>query len=407
MRRIVWSLAILANAGPLRAGVYNLDGPRKYPDDYTQVTNLGVVRQVMIHLAELRAIDDRTVNPQFPAAPDSLRIAYAKQAADLEEKRRTDTLSPMDRVNLGACLIRLGRFSSAQALLNESLRVVPPDSPERFLLLLNQASAFQEDDDQLQRAIDTQRQALRAWPALWPGWNRWENSWYHHAETFALQIMQERQKELLSSRGRPSAELPRYYDLFPKVRFVSPNGEYEAGGIAFAEFNQLPADAEMLVLQLLLWRPLDNRLYWLYGELLNVRGQVDWAFEVLNYLDKAGWANRELRRHLRVLREAMPVYEKLFTDPSGLGENRRLQAAILWSLTPRGATLGAGVGPAFSELGGAATVSEDQQVEPATSPVGVLPDWRHVTVGFVAGVVVAVLGALQLRQWRRSRPADG
>ena len=64
-------------------------------------------------------------------------------------------------------------------------------------------------------------------------------------------------------------------------------------------------------------------------ELLNVRGQVQRAFEVLDYLyTQVNLRNRELQQHRRVLKEAMPVYVKLFTDPTASGEDRRLQAAL-------------------------------------------------------------------------------
>ncbi|HEY7310146.1 MAG TPA: tetratricopeptide repeat protein [Gemmataceae bacterium] len=415
MRRTLLSLAILmgglTQAAPLRAGVYNLNEPRKYPSDYVQVNSLDPVKQVLLHLGELRAVDDRTVNPQFPPGPDSLRVAYENQLASLQERKRAGTLSPTDRVNLGACLLRLGRFNAAREALEESLRAVPRDHPARFLLLLNLASAYQEDETLLQRAIDTQRQALRAWPDLWPGWNRWERSWYHRAEEYALMVMQLRQREAIRNQGRPAAEFPRFYELFPKVQFVGRDGEYEAGGIAFEQVNQLPADAEMIVLQLLLGRPLDNRLFWLYGELLNVRGQIEWAFSVLDALDKFGWANRDLRRHHRILRDALPAYEQLFVDPSQSGENQRLQAQLLWALAPRGALLPPGIGLAANEVGGvAAGAFTGKQMDnfpvqaplpPMAQSADALPDWRHLTVSFLTGIVVAVLAVLQWQQWRR------
>ena len=414
MRRVLLSLMIvLAYTGLARAGVYNLDEPRKYPSDFMQVNSLEPVKPVKIHLDDLRAA--AVDKPQIPHAQDSLRVAYEKQLAALEEKKAGGALGDVDRVNLGACLIRLGRYDQARAVLEEALRVVSRDCPARFLLLLNLAAAYQEDNNLLQRALETQRQALRAWPHLWAGWNRWENTWYRHVEDYALKVMQLRQRELLRNQGRPAVESPRYYELFPQVRFVGSSGEYEAGGVAFEQVNQLPANAEMVVLQLLLWRPHDYQLYWLYGELLNVRGQVDWAFTVLDYLDtQVNLRNRELRQHRRVLKEALPLFQKLFTDPTASGEDRRLQAALLWALAPRG-TLGApGLGSAANEVGGAAAaafagVPTDSM--PAPAPRGgspaptntLLPDWRHITVSFLTGIVVAVLAALQWRQWRRPR----
>jgi hypothetical protein len=136
---------------------------------------------------------------------------------------------------------------------------------------------------------------------------------------------------------------------------------------------------------------------------------------VLDYLTtQLRLGNRELRQHQRVLREALPLFEKLFTDPTESGDNRRLQASLLWALAPRG-TLGApGLGSAANELGGAAAaafagVPNDNMPAPALRGGGpaatsaLLPDWRHITVSFLTGIVVAVLAALQWRQWRRPR----
>jgi tetratricopeptide (TPR) repeat protein len=411
MRRVVLSLTIvLAHAGLARAGVYNLDEPRKYPSDYMQVNSLDPVKQVMTHLADLRAV--AVDKPQIPHGPESLRVAYEKQLARLQEKQSSGALGDIDRVNLGACLIRLGRYGQAREVLEEALRLVPRDCPARFLLLLNLAAAYQEDDNLLHRALEMQRQALRAWPALWAGWNRWENTWYRHAEEYALTVMQLRQRESIRNQGRPAAVFPRYYELFPKVQFVGASGEYEAGGIAFDQVNRLPVDAEMVVVQLLLWRPHDNQLYWLYGELLNVRGQVDRAFEVLDSLTKQNLSNRELRQHRLVLREALSVYEKLFADPNASGADRRLQAALLWALAPRGVLGAPGLGSAAEELGGAAAsafagMPPDSMPAPeprvVTPAAALLPDWRHITVSFVTGAIVAVLAALQWQQWRRPR----
>jgi tetratricopeptide (TPR) repeat protein len=417
MRRIVLSTALLMvgwmQPGSLHAGVYNLDPPRKYPSDYAQVNALDPIWRVLVHLGELRAVHDAA---KLPPKADSLRAAYEKQLAKLEEQQRNGTLTPIDRVNLGACLIRMGRLTKARETLEESRRVVPPDSSVYFLLLLNLASAYQEEDALLQRAIDLQAQALRSWPKLFPGWNRWESDWYHHAEDFALKLMHLRQREQIRNQGRALNELPPLDDLFDSVRFVGSSGQYEAGGIAFEQLKRLPADAEKIVLQLLLWRPLDPRLNWLYGELLNVRGQVDWAFSVLDFCKQLA-SNRELRQHYQVLREAVPLYKELFVDSTGSGEDRRKQALLLWSLSPRGALLAAAIGAAANEIGGMAAsmdfsvVSGEPQASRISEPQGAdaprsgtfLPDWRQLAVSFVTGVVVALLGVLQWQQWRRNR----
>ncbi len=419
MRRIMLSTALLIcgwmQAGACQAGVYNLDPPRKYPSDYVQVNALDPIRRVLMHLGELRAIHDAAKLPP-EAKVGSLRAAYEQQLAKLEQLQRNGTLTPGDRVNLGACLIRMGRLTQAREILEQSLRVVPSDDSAYFLLLLNLASAYQEEDALLQRAIDLQTQALRSWPKLFPGWSRWESDWYHRAEDYALTLMWRRQGEQSRNLGRALNELPPLDNLFDKVRFVGSSGQYEAGGITFEQWKRLPADAEKIVVQLLLWRPLDPRLNWLYGELLNARGQVDWAFSVLDFCKQLA-SNRELRQHHQVLREAVPVYKELFVDSTGSGEDRRKQALLLWSLSPRGSLLAPAIGAAANEIGGLAAstdlslVSGQLAPSPRSETPGAeaprsgtaLPDWRQLTVSFLTGVVVALLGVLQWRQWRRNR----
>lgn len=417
MRRIVLALALLlsgwTHTESLQAGVYNLDPPRKYRSDYVQVNARDPIWRVLMHLGELRAVHDAA---NAPPKADSLRTLYDMQLVQLEARQRDGSLTPSDRVNLGACLIRMGRYTKARAALEESLRVVAPTRSVHFLLLLNLASAYQEDDALLQRAIDLQSQALRSWPPLVPGWNRWESAWYRHAERYALTLMQLRHREQIRNQGRGVNELPPLDELFGPVRFVGPSGQYEAGGIAFEQWERLPIDAEMIVLQLMLWRPLDPRLNWLYGELLNARGQVDWAFSVLDYCKQLA-SNRELRQHHQVLREAVIPYKELFVDSTGSGEDRRKQALLLWELAPRGALLTSPLGAAANEIAGVAVSSDptqmtrgESQPEPPSASAtdslrsgAVLPDWRQLTVSFLTGVVVTVLGMMQWKQWRRHR----
>lgn len=420
MHRMVPILALLTaglgQSDALQAGVYNLDPPRQDLGGYAQVNALNPVWPVWVHLGELRAVHDAAVDKTKPPKADSPRVAYEKQLTALESRQREGILTSSDRVNLGACLIRLGRFTQARASLEASLRAVDPDSSCRFLLLLNLASAYQEDDALLQRALDLQTQALRSWPAVFPGWNRWESSWYRRAEQYVLTLMRLRQREQLRNQGRPVNGLPPLDELFGNVRFVGRSGEYEAGGIAFEQWNRLPVDAEKIVVQLLLWRPLDTRLNWLYGELLNARGQVDWAFSVLDFCKQMG-LNRELRQHHLILREAVKPYKDLFADSSGMGENLRKQALLLWMLAPRGTKLAPAIGAAAAEIGGMAAFAEpaNLSLEPAAplSPSAretesvaasmALPDWRQLTASFAAGMVIAVLGMFQWQQWRRQR----
>lgn len=428
MRRIVLTWTMLAVAAPLRAGVYDLDPPSKYPSDYVETHSVKPLALVIGHLDELRAIHDLAVNPQSPSPQGSLRIHYENQFAKLEAKRKEGELTAEDRVNLSACLIRLGRYAKAQELLEASLHRVARDEPYRVLLLLNLAAIYQEDESLMQRGIQIQREALDHWPTILLPWTRLESEWYRHVEEYALHLMvlrnaeATRNAELLRQGGQPPHEQPSYDPLFPrtesdpkkKVHFVAADGKYEAGGIAWKEWDRLPADAEQVVLQLLLWRPHDMRLLWLYGELLNARGMVDWAYYLLadRLREKSLWRNRELDQHIRILSAANKVYKILFADDNGTGENRRRQALLCWQLAPRGAALLSVAGAAANEISGmfATTYAAQPLLEgtPATkaapAPAAAsmaLPDWRQVIVSFVTGMIVTVLGVLQWQQWRR------
>ncbi len=428
MRRFLLTLAALTIAGTLRAGVYNLDPPRKFPSDYVETHLAQPLQMAMVYLDELRAIHDLAVNPNDPPKPTSLRVSYTKQLARLEIKEKAGELTGVDRVNLSACLIRMGRYPAAQKMLEESLRVVPAGEPTRVLLLLNLASIYQEDDNLMQRGLQMQREALAAWPPLLLAWTRQESEWYRHVEEYALALMEIRNAETIRQGGRPQREQPSPDLLFPreerdpakKVRFVGLDGEYEAGSIAWKEWDRLPTDAEQVVLQLLLWRPHDARLLWQFGELLNARGMVDWAYSILNVRvrDNSRYRNRELDRHIQVLNAAEKVYKLLFADGAGLGENLRTQALLLGLVAPRGGTLMPVVAAVANETGFAASVSYAGipfvQAGPPPSPPApvsssgmVLPDWRQLAVSFVTGIVVAILGVFQWQQWRRSRSVHG
>jgi hypothetical protein len=407
------SLAILAsglaNAAPLRAGVYDLDPPRSiYRGEFAEATTRNTT-SIFSRLADLRRTDDRLGKVLKPG-PDSLRAGYEKQVGDLEARRRAGHLSAEDRVNLGAGLIRMGRLDKAREVLEEAERVVPADAPCYFLILLNLARAYQEESELLSRAIVTQTRALQAWPVVWAGWNVAESNWYHRVETFSLRLMNLRQAELRTAGGR-AVDYRTVDDLFPGVRFLGRSGEYEAGSIRFDMRNQLPLDAESVVIQLLLWQPFDDRLFWLYGELLNAKGDVETAYRVLRELvDARNLGKPELIAHRRVLRDAEPTFKKVmeFTQqPSAW-------VALLSMVAPRGSLQPPIIGAAANEIGWSASYRL-AAAEPATAavaptaasqtPSSWLPDWRQVTVGFLTGIVVAILGALQWQQWRRPRRA--
>lgn len=374
-RTLLMALAVMANgaiaADPLRAGIYNLHPPSSaYPSEYVQATakNPATAR---VYLLEVQSIRDLPANaPKREAS--SLRKGYERQLAELEAKQRDGKLSPEERVDRGACLLRMGRIPQATAALEEAQRTTPADAPYRCFLLANLASAYQENEDLLPRALDTQSQALKLWPTQWPGWKRGEGLWYRRVETYALKLMQLRQAEQRLSRGRPG-EYTSVDALFPRVRYIGPGGRYQAGGIDFAQWNELPFDAESIVVQLVFWRPFDDRLYWQYGELLNAGGRVDFAYKILDYLYVVRLQRQaELQEHYRILKAAKSMQSSRLSD---------------W---------GTWIGGSREERKPTAAASEPAPVASSAA----LPDWRTLAVSFATGIIVAVLAMLQWRQWR-------
>jgi hypothetical protein len=354
------------------------------------------------------------VNPD-PAKVEPVRKDYLQQAEDLERLRRDGVLDLPGRVSLGGCLLRLGRAEQARAILEEGLRLARPNASARFLLLLNLAAACQDSDELLPRAVDFQRQALAAWPAAWPGWDRKEWLWYLRVEKLTLTLLQGRQREAIAAGGRSNG-FQKVDALFPGVAFVGHGDEFEAGSIPLGSWEALPIDAEQVVLQMLLSRPHDLRLLWLYGELLNARGQITGAYQVFDYLVYARNLStiRELARHRAVLKYALPAAQVL--------QRKDAKELLLWWLAPRGLPIPAGVGGSLNELawpaaefahpgegGGQEFVLPQQSPQAQTQPLSAaqLPELRTFLVGFGVGVVAAVLAVYQWQEWhrRRRRPA--
>jgi hypothetical protein len=193
-------------------------------------------------------------------------------------------------------------------------------------------------------------------------------------ETYQLKLLRLRSKEA----QRPAGDLPQDVDgLFDsaekgKVRFVGPSGQYEAGKLAADQQAKLPKNAIEIVEQLLIWMPLDDRLYWLLGELFNAEGDVPSALEIFKEIagkwapkpdpNKAGSFSRPpdlpslFKEHLDILRAQPPAREPLAAPPDAP------------QLSPR-------------------------------PPV----DWKSAGVGFGGGMVVAFLLIWQLRESRRRR----
>jgi hypothetical protein len=380
---------VLACAFPAQGGIYSTTEP----DEAVVSPDYRIFAQ---SYGSLRNIDGPPLKDTEPA-PRPLDKRYRLIKALLTGKESQTGLTIEDRLNLGAALIRLRKFQDAIQVMKPAER----KDPGNFLLLSNLATAYHLGG-QGRLALDYMNQSLSAWPTAWSqlnkerqdflkemGWNEAKFAWYRKAETFYRKLLRLRLPEFLKPPGEEAVGPETLDNLFddgetpPKpVRFVGESGKYEAGTIAKAEGKKLPKDAVLIVQQLLLWmasaQPEDIRLNWLLAELYNARGDpklgdVKLANDILGGL-----------------------YNKLLFGP---GVSRKRYAELLEHLKTIQAHPDARTGPT-----GAGTTSNDPPSTPLPKdqPTGWAPSpWQMLGVGFLAGLLVGLLGYGQVRQWRR------
>lgn len=408
---VVAALGIcLAAADPLQAGVYSLAETAPWP---LPVNNF---RQFRFDLGDRRSIAGSQEGEGMP------RQRYLDRVAKLTAKEKAGGLTRDDRIDLSACYLYLMKPEDAARVLE----AVPQDQ-RNFMVLCNLATAHQQAG-RLDRAAFYLRQALEGrdadgkpiWPTLWPGWGRDRLNWYRRAEKFHLLLLEGRYRESLRQPNRPWDSLD---PLFPNVRFVGPSGTYEAGGIGPAQWAELPADALALVVQLVLWLPNDDRLFWLLGELLNAQGDVAAAETVLSELVRGRNQTgvKELFNHRKELVQArfvldavekemtparwelllMAVAPRSMPAPPGIGaltQDLAWQAAAYDRDNPTPKAPAGDKQPAGPEM----SVGDDKP-RGGTMPADTLPNWQHIAVSFLAGGVVSLLIGLQVREYYRRR----
>jgi hypothetical protein len=397
-------------AGPARAGVYTTEEFWPLPKRFNEF------RQKW---ADYRAA---ALPPAKDAPAEAPGVRYRRRVAELEARERRGWLSLDDRINLGAYYIRLQQPQKAIQLLEGSAR------QGHFMVLANLASAY-EQAGMLDRAYDYQSQALSSWPAGHPGWDTFQVNFYRKAEKYQQTLLQLRLEEARTLPPARRGEL-RLDNLFPRLRFVGPGGQYQAGGIAAAQWGDMPGDAVALVEQLVLWSPFDERLLWLLGELLNANGDVAGAAAILKAVveKQAGpdpssdpakasdqavkWtspAPPELREHYHTLAAEVAAQEQMMPKLFGRDLNLELRCAF----APRGMGLGAGdllqeacwSAIAISKSPPPAPPAETKgaTATPTTGSESWIPNWRQLGVGFGAGALVALLLGMQFRQAGRAR----
>lgn len=422
-------VACLAGAAPARAGVYNsletelwphADSGQNRPDQFTSF------ERFLMLLGQLRGLPvDRPQDGRIS------RPVFLERVRELEDKGRRGTLTVDDRIDLGACYIRLStpdapRYEAAIRVLEAAASGKSPN----FLALSNLATAYHLSG-QPERAIHYLRQSLAAWPrgrgmeGMYAGMTRLQLIWFYRVERYYLTLLEARQRETLEAAREPGRRPETIDALFPGFRLGGPAERYIAGEAPLEQMTELPSDARAIVIQLVLWLPFDNRLYWLLGELLNAAGLYVPAYTVLDDLSygRSYTASSQLLEHRKVLYQAREEARRLTPELTFL---RQLQ--LLQALAPRAALAPPGAGALAQEAGfnllpayetkrlqdeltrKAATPQAGADSSPPAAPPAKgdwLPDWRQISVSFVAGMVVATLLSMQFREYRRRRQANG
>ncbi len=392
IRIILALLAVGLVGASVQAGIYNLNNP--LPQHLPPLPFMH--DQIQLVLGPLR----RAALPPVAGQPGP----YEVQAAELEQKEPAD-LTTIDRVNLGACYLRMNRP-------NDALRVLREADQNHFLVKANLAATYQALNE-LGQAAAYEGQALNAWPSIQPGWNSLELGWYRRAEGFYLKLLQFRLAERDRNErefNQPNRPWETMDELFEKPR--GGGGDYQAEELPWKLWGDLPPDAYAIVSQLLVWFPNDDRLYWQLGEIMNSMGLVPEAVKVFDDLSNKNLNGvREFKEHRRTLKESVDVADALVkTYGNDIPRFQRDCRRFMAEIAPPGLLLPPGGGDLANAIGAAVVMQADTPPAQTTAPpsrpasAGWQLDWKPIFVGFVAGLIVAVLGALQWKEWRRRRP---
>ena len=368
MRCNLITLLILLAGTSAHAGVYGrLEKLPPIPDTH---------RSIRLLLGELR--DAETHDSVRPVVSGSLRAEFL---ALRERLKTTPPRGPTsDLMDLGVCELRLGQPEKAREILEALLSRVPSEAPERFQILANLATTYLAlgsrglGRDFLERAYLIQIQALKAWPdnvAKAPaGWTLPTWRFLLHAERLQLKLMRGRLLEATSSAPGTDLNQAGPDSVFEGPLFADGDA-YRAGPAGRAIWEMLPEDATDLIRQLVVWMPLDNRVYWLLGEVNNASGETDEARRILEEL-----ANARQMRHVRLLGRHLEVLKN--TPPQTVA----------------------------TDNGGSTTADQSPPGDPPPQPeltVNLGSFWRIFLVGIATGAMGSVLIRWQLASLRSRR----
>jgi hypothetical protein len=383
-------LALLLLAGTAQAGLYNLNDPA--PRFFKSLA------EVRSHVKDLRGL---TVPLKPGQKPDqgSLRVLYPQQAERLEALLKDGTITTLERVDLSACYVRMGKQK-------EALEALEGADQDHFLVQANLAVAHMMGPEvNLRQAAICQGRVLALWPKASVFWNSDDLELLRQCEQAQMRLIDSR---LAESRLEKQPSPVPLDNIFPGFRVEGPKGYYIPEGLPETVRDRLPLNAGLIMTRLVRWLPNDRRLYWQYGEMLAMLGQVKEAAEVLDELVWDGGAFENLREHRKIVGAQANLLKELE------------QPKARWALVSVGHLLGVPYQPAGNGVAGLFQALTATQLAPLAARGGApqpVPDdplppgpaypfnVQHVTVAFLFGIIVAVLLSLQWMEWRRQAQA--
>ena len=259
-------------AVPGRASLYQPDDPMPFA-----ITPAGVAEPLPFEEFKRRLIIAMNqVNP-LPLTEGQKNTDRDRLVTHIADRKNVPKPSVPDTLALAADLLRVGQPDEALNLLK------PRDNPKRpdyfvCTTLAHIHAARQEwrtARDKLSSVTEFDDAEM---PAVVKGLTPPQRDWVGKLDRDYVLAYFKVQTQEADAKPRPAPEDEDVYPLFPvavrnkphaPVRFVNDRGEYEPGAIA-------------VVQQLVLWFPLDARMYWLLAELYAADGQIEHAQTILN-----------------------------------------------------------------------------------------------------------------------------
>jgi hypothetical protein len=427
--------AWLALCAPARAGLYNTHPGANPPPGGL------AFEQLTLWLRELREVP----LPKLPGANRPMRDFYVAQEASLREVERRRELTQEERADLGACYLRLGKVAEARRALRKG-------SPNHFLIQANLAAAYFAEKKEvkvdlkgelarrkagghaadpsppvkqnLTLAILWQKKLLDNWPKACPGWDQTYLDRQRRAELLFLRLLELRKKE-----GKPPDSNVPLDDLFPGVKFGASPANYP-GQMGWGARDHPPLDATDLVFELVHSAPWDDRLVWQLAELFNAYGRIEAAYSLMVMVaprpvdDKKGALGFNRLTPYWGLEIHRDILYRLVTPPkadqkSPLQTWRELKviepgradrafnpvhARVSLALVPTASSAALVYYVEHPPLAPPDEQPQQQQKQPEPATPATFT-WRHLTIAFVAGFLIAMLLILQLQELRRRRQA--